>query len=340
MGAWGRDWMSVTAAAPDVAPVAYVDPAPPARAATVAQGVSPEFVFGDLASAIEASEPEAALVTAPVPVHAALAAEALDAGLPVLLEKPFAPTLADAVRIVRLAAAADRTLMISQNYRHHPAPRLVAAVVADGVVGEVVGVEVDFRRHRIATPDVLARHQGIDHPLLLDMAIHHFDLMRLVLGREATRVSMEPIHPVSSAYRDPPAAYGTLLFEDDLPVSYRASWISHARRTPWGGEWRIEGTHGALEWRSRGDPGVRDVVRLRTAGRGPRVLPLSGVAELDRAGTLAAFVQAVRTGSEPETSGRRNLATLALTLASIRSATERRVVDVAELTAEIPGDLR
>jgi predicted dehydrogenase len=61
---------------------------------------------------------------------------------------------------------------------------------------------------------------------------------------------------------------------------------------------------------------------------------------LDRAGTLAAFVEAIRSGTEPETSGRRNLPTLALSLAAIRSAAERRGVEMSELLADLPEDVR
>jgi predicted dehydrogenase len=76
------------------------------------------------------------------------------------------------------------------------------------------------------------------------------------------------------------------------------------------------------------------------AGGAARPVELPPIAALDRAGALAAFVDAIRTGVEPETSGRRNLLTLALTLAAIRSATERRRVAVAELLEDLPEDVR
>jgi predicted dehydrogenase len=331
--------MSVTAANSAVAPVGYVDSSPEARAMTVAGGAPQAAVFMDLRTALASTDADAVLVTAGIRSHVPLALEALEMGAAVLLEKPFAPTLGEAVSAVRAAATAGRVLMISQNYRYHPAPRLAARLVAVGEVGDLVGVEVDFRRPLFRRVDWLEHHRGLDHPLLADMAIHHFDLMRMVLGCEPVSVSIEPINPASSRYRDPPAAFGTLIFDSGVPVSYRGSWISHTRRTPWGGEWRIEGTRGAIEWRSRGDPGVRDALHVRRPGRVDAV-PLPEFPALDRAGALAAFVDAVRSGAEPETSGRRNLRTLALTLATMRSATERRQVEVRELVDELPEDLR
>lgn len=334
MGAWGRGWMDVVNAMPGVEPVGYVDPSPAARGAIVAAGVPQKAVFASLREALLGAEPDAALVTAGVQAHAAIAHEALAAGLHVLVEKPLASAMAEAAGVVEAAERVGRIAMVSQNYRHHPAPRAVARLIAEGAIGDIIGVEVDFRRPRFRRQDWLEIHQRVPQPLLADMSIHHFDLLRLVLAREPVWAEIEPITSNWGGYSDPPAAYGLLGFEGGVVVSYRGSWISGGRRTPWGGEWRIEGTKGALEWTSRGDPGVRDRARLRPTGGATRDLELPAIEHLDRDGSLAAFATAVVAGSEPETSARRNLPTLALTYAAVRSATERRRVDVAELLDE------
>ncbi len=340
MGGWGRDWMKVTVPEPSVAVVGYVDPSADAQAATIRAGALPALVFSDLETALRAADPEAALVTTAVEWHVPAALQALEAGLHVLVEKPFAPTLAEAVTVVRAADAAGRTLMVSQNYRHHPAPRMVAELVAKGEIGAVTAVEVDFRRHPITRLPWATQHQNLAQPLLADMAIHQFDLLRLILGREPVWVEMEAINPTSSGYRDPPAAFGLLSFEGDIPASYRGSWISRARQTPWGGEWRLEGADGALEWVSRRDRALPDTLRFRTPAGVARPMALPPLPAPDRAGTLAAFVEAVRSGTEPETSGRRNLPTLALSIAAIRSAAERRRIAMSELLADLPEDVR
>ena len=59
--------------------------------------------FTSLAAAIEAVDAEAVLVTANLPGHVPLALEALRAGKHVLLEKPFAPSLDEARKVVELA---------------------------------------------------------------------------------------------------------------------------------------------------------------------------------------------------------------------------------------------
>jgi predicted dehydrogenase len=224
--------------------------------------------------------------------------------------------------------------MVAQNYRHHPAPRLAARLVEGGRLGDVTLAEIDFRRGATRTAPPASPHHTIEHPLLLDMAVHHFDLVRMVLGREVLAVTVHPVQPDWSPYRDPPAAYATLELSGGGVVSYRGSWISAGPVTPWAGEWRVEGERGELAWTSRGDPGVPDRVRLRPPGGRARAVTLPSVASLDRAGVLTAFSEAVRAGAEPESSGRDNLGTLAVTLAAIRSAEGGRRVVLTELHDE------
>lgn len=339
MGGWGRDWSGVTGSVPEVLPVGYVDSSPAARAATAALGVPEALLFPDLAAALRAGQPEAAVVTTGLPGHVPVALAAFEAGLDVLVEKPFAPSLAEAATVVRAAAAAGRVLAVSQNYRHHPAPLLAAELVRDGRVGAVGAVEIDFRRagRRMVEEAVLER--GLRQPLLMDMAIHHFDLLRTVLGREPLWIECHGMQPLPP-YREPLAAYASIGFDGPVLVSYRGSWVSGGAQTAWAGEWRMEGAEGAVEWTSRGDPGTADRLELRRPGRPAEALPLPAVPALGRAGVLAAFATAVRTRGEPAGSGRENLRTLALTLAAVRAATEGRRVEIAELLADLPEDLR
>ena len=339
MGGWGRDWMRMTRVSPDVDTVAYVDPAASALAATEALGVPPERLFTSFDDALDATRPEAALITTRVERHADVALLAIAAGLDVLLEKPFAPSLDEAVRVVQAGDAAGRIVLVSQNYRHHPAPRVAARMIATGEVGTVGMVEVDFRRPGIRRLDYAQQHAAMTQPLLMDMAIHHFDLLRFILGREIAWIDCEGATPAWSIYRDPPTAYATIGVDGGTLVSYRGSWLSRGTATTWGGDWRLEAEAGEIAFTSRGDR-VPDRLRFRPTGGRAKVVPLPEMSALDRAGTLAEFAVAVRDRVEPPTSGRDNLRTLAASLAAVRSVRDGRRVDLAELLRDLPEDLR
>ncbi|GHF34894.1 putative dehydrogenase [Deinococcus metalli] len=328
LGGWGRSWMTVTAAEERVEVVGYVDASAEALALAQAQGAPPERCFTSLADALQGAGAEGVLVTTNAVGHAPVALAALEAGLPVLIEKPFAISVAEARTVVDAAAAKGLAVMVSQNYRFHPAAQAAAAWVRSAPYGEVGVVEVEFRRDSART--AASAHHLLPHPLLLDMAIHHFDLMRFVLGREAVSIDCHAFNPPWSPFRDPASAVATAQFQGGVTVSYRGTWASSGVKTPWSGEWRLDARDAELWWTGRDDPPA-DRATVRPVGKRARALPLPPVTHLDRAGALAEFVHAVRGGREPQSSGRDNLGSLALALAAIRSAQERRTVPLAEL---------
>src|SRR5207247_4571133 len=157
MGGWGLNWATkVVPYSTDVELVACVD----MEAGVLVQAqrlliVSPKRCFPTLELALEAVEADAVLITATLPAHVLLALEAFNAGKHVLLEKPFAPTVAEAQQVVEAAAKRNRVLMISQNYRFLPAIRAVTPLVRKGNLVSTVVASVDLARCTHA-----AQHEG------------------------------------------------------------------------------------------------------------------------------------------------------------------------------------
>jgi predicted dehydrogenase len=337
MGFWGRDWArSVVPEVPGVELVGCVDSDPGALALHQAElPHSPPRCFRSLDQAIEETQPDAVLVTTNLPGHAPVTNAALQAGLHVLCEKPFTDKLEVAQELVDLAAAKGVTLMVSQNYRFFPAVRTAARLVREGALGDLYEASIDFRRNDPVPPNPPIRHHTDRHPLLVDMSIHHFDLLRLILADEPESVSCEAWNPSWSGFQGPPVAVASMLLDSGAVVSYRGSWISAGPDTAWAGEWSMEFEHGQLFWTSRGEDNVlldRVVMRSRRGRRSTVALP--AMAHIDRAGALAEFVGALRANREPETSGRDNLGTIALMTAAVESTERREWVRVPRTRAQ------
>src|SRR5262245_60538463 len=175
LGGWGRDWArQVVPQISSVELVGYVEPDP--SSLELVTGSAPRFTsFDDAVAQVPA---EAVLVTAAVAAHVDVVRQALQADKHVLVEKPFAPTVQEARELNELAAARGRTLMVSQNYRFFPAPRAVRELVASGELGPLHHVDLEFRRLSGLRPGRRSPHHAYAHPLLDDMSIHHFDLLR------------------------------------------------------------------------------------------------------------------------------------------------------------------
>ncbi|GLV58995.1 oxidoreductase [Dictyobacter sp. S3.2.2.5] len=330
LGGWGGDWARrVVATNKDVETTGWVEiDAGALEAARDRMNLPADRCFTSLDEALKTVPAQAVLVTASLPGHVPSARTALLADKHVLMEKPFAPTVAEARELVELAEQRGLLLMISQNYRFQPAARAAAAAVAAQQIGRLGTINLDFRRYDNTAPVAEHRHYHIWEPLLADMSIHHFDLMRLIIGQEPVQVSCKTWNAPWSNYDEPAEGAMTITFDGGAVVNYRGSWVSTAPQTNWAGEWSIEGEKGELVWTSRGEQPEYAAIRLRGETElTPITLP--ELTERDRSGSLAAFVEAVKTNSVPETSGRDNLKTLALMFAAIESAKTGQPVNIA-----------
>ncbi|HEY5820780.1 MAG TPA: Gfo/Idh/MocA family oxidoreductase [Propionibacteriaceae bacterium] len=332
LGGFGRDWaLNVIPLVPEVEVVGTADVFAGSRALAIAAGLTTaDECHETVEAAIEATRPDAVLVTASLVGHVPAARTALEHGLHVLIEKPFAPSVAEAEALIALADARGLTIAVSQNYRFFPAVQAVQQIVTEQPYGDLHAVAVDFRQHSGADGLPLPHH-ALDQPLLVDMSIHHFDLIRAVLGREVTAVDLRTWDPAWSMFTGPSEGAG-LIETGDLVTSYRGSWVSSGPRTTWAGEWRMDFAEAEVRWTSRGDgpEGWRsDEVTVRQ-GEGVEKLTLPAVARTDRAGSLTEFVTAIEQGREPVISGRNNLGSLATTYAAVESARIRQPVQLAD----------
>jgi predicted dehydrogenase len=324
LGNWGLDW--AVNAIPQVKAaemVAYVDSSEEALKRLRDKVAVPEAqCFTSLEAALDKVECDLVLGILRTELHYPVARRVLEAGLNVMVEKPFASTVGEAKDLIALASDRNKVLAVSQNYRFFPAPILAAQMVAEEALGRLDLVSVEFRQH---APTVGYRFWDMPDPLLADMAIHHFDLMRMVIGSEPRRLTCRTWNPPGSPYSFDPVATALIEFENGTMVAYQGSWMSGGPRTAWAGEWRMDCTDGDIWWTSRDiftDTTGPDRLVVRKRGEAPASPKLPTVPLLDRAGTLSAVCAAIDTGKAPPrfSSGTDNLNSLALVAATILSA--------------------
>src|SRR3954447_26433874 len=153
--------------------VAVADPDPQARARALAGAQALEF--SDWRDLIEdADHLDAISIACPSEHHAEVALEALAAGLHVLVEKPIATTLPDALRMRGAALEADRKLMVGHVERFNPAVEKLRELVADGRLGTI------YRAHATRVGPLPTRIQ--DTGVAIDLATHDLDVMQHVLN--------------------------------------------------------------------------------------------------------------------------------------------------------------
>ncbi|HEV7345244.1 MAG TPA: Gfo/Idh/MocA family oxidoreductase [Devosia sp.] len=336
LGHWGSDWTKqIIPKVPTIHMVGYVDSNPQAIERVQTElGIDKGQCFSSIEEAANAVEADLAICTLRTEAHYPVVKRCLELGYNVLVEKPFTSTIKQAKELVALSNAQGRVLMVSQNYRFQAAPIAAAELIREQKFGPVNLVSIDFRRH---APSQGYRYWDMPDPLLADMSIHHFDLMRMVLNDDPKRVSCRTWNPPSSPFAHHPIGVATLEFEKGTIVSYRGSWMSSGPATPWAGEWTMDCAEGEIIWSSRDHfqgQARPDKLSLRHIDGEAVPVDLQPVEYADRAGTLATIARVIESGTVPAgfSSGADNLHSLALVQATTLSASRGGVwVEIAEV---------
>jgi len=319
-GAMGRAWLTVIGQSPDVRLVGLVDLdlGTAQRAAAGLRGVATATTLDELLGRVAAD----AVVNVTTPeAHAEVSTVALLSGLPVLCEKPAADTTSAALSMAAAARVSNRLLMVSQSRRYWRNLDALRAQV--GRLGRLGFVECSFFR----APRFGGFRDAMPHPLLGDMAIHHFDLARHLIDSEPVWITCESFNPSWSWYAGDAAAQAFATFADGTRFGYTGSWCSPGLPTSWNGSWRVNGEAGTAIWDGEGQPVAQNV-------DGTPIAAVAGTGPEEIAGALAEFVTAIRDGGIPSGEIHRNLMSLAMVEGAIRSARTGRRVVLADLLEE------
>jgi predicted dehydrogenase len=174
--------------APRAKVVAIADPSRE-RASRRASEFGIERVYESAEALLDAGQIDAVDIAAPREVHATLVRMAAARGLPVLCQKPLAPTYDEACALVAEVAGKTR-LMVHENWRFRAYYRQIGAWLKAGRVGRVTQAQMT-----LLTSGLLPDAQGklptverqpfiatLDRALVMEVLIHHIDALRFLLG--------------------------------------------------------------------------------------------------------------------------------------------------------------
>jgi predicted dehydrogenase len=285
-------------------PEALVDPSPEALAAVAkAAEIPPPRCFENLASALAAQEAPVAVICSPAKVHYQQVMEALRAGRHVWVEKPVTYDLRQAQEIAREARKRNLVVVVGNQYRHNPAERWVRACVRSQTYGRLAFFSYEHYRHR---PDPLLARGA--YPALWEQGVHGLDSILSVMGKLPERVMALHTKPAWSQYNGPTFSSVQMKFGEVL-VHYAVSFDSPTRRRLW----RLDFEYATVEV-------DEDVRVLRPEGKIEKITVSSHPRGLnEEQQTLVEFYQQITQGIEAETSIHKNLMTIALVDAAIRS---------------------
>ena len=165
---------------------------------------------------------DAVAIATAVGTHANLVRDALQAGKHVFVEKPLAPSLAEAEELHDEATRRGLALMVGHTFLYSPPVNAVRELIRSGAVGDIYFVSMS----RVN----LGIHQR-DVSVLWDLGPHDFSILRYWLGETPTHVSAVCRGCVFPA--NPDVAFVNLEFPSGVIAHVELSWLapSKLRRT-------------------------------------------------------------------------------------------------------------
>ena len=267
---------------------------------------------------------EAVINTTPNSVHLETTSAAAHAGKHVFLDKPIANTVADGRALTASCRSARVVLALGYQRRRESHFRWVRQQIDAGEFGRMVNAEANISRDRLGKIDLTSwryTSEGMPGGVMLQIGIHYTDVLEYLMG-PITAVSGRSAQLVLPG-DNPDVASMILEHENGALSTLNASYASAAEYYVM----NIYGKEASAHYDV--DHGLRFVKRGTQGAR-----QVSCAASDPIASELAEFAGAVRGRGEPEMNGERGTVSLAVVLAGIQSARERRTVRVAEVLEE------
>src|SRR5260370_4568997 len=177
---------------------------------------------------------------------------------------------------------------------------LVRERLAQGDMGELRAVKVRFLKH---LPEVVAtRERSIcapPHEILLDMSVHHVDLLRYMTQHEVTSVVAVEHDTPDNAFKHPSNALCLMRLEGEIPVVWDGDWCARGAVTSWEGEWQFVGSRGRLFWDGVVDESFRTSVRLEIPGQETQELMSLEPVQERRLPLLEHFIESIGRSQQP-----------------------------------------
>jgi len=319
-GGWGLQHARVFAARPDVDLCAIAGRTPEkTRARAEWFGTRP---YTDIGEMLGRERPDLVSLCLPNQGHVAATLQIIEAGYPLIVEKPLAFDLAEADRLLAAAAARGLFFAIVFNHRYARPVQMARRAIEEGRLGEVV-----FATWRFGG-EGMSEHP---HANLIETQCHGFDMLEHLCG---------PIDAVSAEMTDKTGkGYSTLV----LALRFAGGAVGSLMGS-YDSSYAYPGTHLLEVNGTAGRATVEDTVRRYTfQARGEGTAEVWQAGYFDDAGrafhhTLDAYMDAMlaafKAGGEPPVHARAGRRALALAHAAIESFASGRRVTIGRTRRE------
>ena len=205
------------------------------RASRLAKEFAVKNYYTNLDEMLRKEDLTALTICTPSVTHAECAVKALEAGLDVFVEKPFASTVEECFQIIDAMKSSGKIVMTGFIERFNPAVRKAIELLEAGEIGDVImshGRRIGWWPERIG-----------DVGVVKDTAIHDIDLVRFIFKQDPTQVYARGGR---QKHKLDDHVQAILTLEDESKVAFiEANWLTPRKKR----EMHITGSNGVLSIR-------------------------------------------------------------------------------------------
>ncbi len=273
-------------------------------------------------------KPDVVFNCTPPNIHYETTIKALKNGCHVLVEKPLAHSLYHAKKMVEEAERRNKILSVIQNRRYYHYIRAVQKFLNSKKLGNLTTVNSEF---------YVGAHFGgfrdyMQHVLLLDMAIHTFDMARFLSGADPISVYCHEWNSAHSWYKYDASAHAIFEMTGGIVYTYLGSWCAEGVNTTWAGNWRFIAEKGSAIWDGMDKFIAQKVTGKKGFIRKTRDIKISFPEKKEyqegHHGLIRDFIHAIKTGKKPMTAAQDNIKSLAMVFGAIESARKKKLIRI------------
>jgi len=288
------------------------------------------MISTNLKSVLRKTQPDF-IVDLTIPdAHCKVTCTALGMGSAVIGEKPMAASMKEAQKMVKASEASGKLYMVSQSRRYDKTHAELSRLLRGGKIGDMTTMNCAF---------YIGAHFGgfrdaMESPLILDMAIHLFDMARLFCGADPVSVYAREFNPKGSWYKGDAAASCIFEMSNGAVSTFTGSWCAEWMDTSWNGDWRFIGDRGAIVYERDQKPqgqvslGVDASRDTFFSQREPFTVEPPEMAFGGMHGALREFMAAINGGAAPQGECHDNIKSLAMVFAAVESSRKGKKINI------------
>jgi len=290
-------------------------------------GVKHNFRLAD--DLVARSDIDAVIITTPNNTHLSMSLAAFAAKKHVLVERPMARNYSEAKRMVEAADAAGCRLMVAMNHRFRPDSLILQNLISKNELGKVYHIKAGWLKKLGSSnrPDWTLNPRISGGGVMMDLGIQLLDLSLWIIGLPNVEGVIAKLYNRTLNAKVEDYASVCMLTDNDCSINLEAAWEIPSKHTLV--HTIIHGENG-LAWLNP----LRihrlmhgDIMEL-TPGKQYNTTELY---DKSYENEIRHFVESVRSGRQPVSSGEENLKVMRALEMIYRSAKEKRFISAAEV---------